>query len=127
MPGDLQAQFSERFGSTSGLYRAPGRVNLIGEHTDYNEGYVMPVVIGLPVGVAIGPRDDRKLAFYSEDLDESAELDLATSDLHPSQNWSDYPRGVAAILQQEGYSLQGANLYIRSDVPLGAGLSSLAA
>lgn len=127
MPGDLQARFSERFGSTSGLYRAPGRVNLIGEHTDYNEGYVMPVAIGLSCWVAIGPRDDRKLAIYSEDLDESAELDLATSDLHPSQNWSDYPLGVAAILQQEGYSLRGANLYIRSDVPLGAGLSSSAA
>jgi galactokinase len=127
MPTDLQAQFSERFGSTSGLYRAPGRVNLIGEHTDYNEGYVMPVAIGLSCWVAIGSRDDRKLAIYSEDLDESAELDLATSDLHPSQNWSDYPRGVAAILQQEGYSLRGANLYIRSDVPLGAGLSSSAA
>jgi galactokinase len=127
MPGDLQAQFSERFGGTSGLYRAPGRVNLIGEHTDYNEGYVMPVAIGLSCWVAIGPRDDRKLAIYSEDLDESAELDLATSDLRPSQNWSDYPRGVAAILQQEGYSLRGANLYIRSDVPLGAGLSSSAA
>jgi galactokinase len=127
MSGDLQTRFSERFGGTSGLYRAPGRVNLIGEHTDYNQGYVMPVAIGLSCWVAIGPRDDRKLAIYSEDLDESAELDLATSDLLPSQNWSDYPRGVAAILQQEGCSLQGANLYIRSDVPLGAGLSPSAA
>ena len=127
MSGDLRARFSERFGGASELYRAPGRVNLIGEHTDYNEGYVMPVAVGLSCWVAVGPRDDRKLAIYSENLDESTEVNLAKPDLHPSQNWSDYPLGVAAILQQEGYSLRGANLYIRSEVPLGAGLSSSAA
>jgi len=127
MSGDLRAKFSERFGGTSGLYRAPGRVNLIGEHTDYNEGYVMPVAIGLFCWVAIGPRDDHKLAIYSEDLDESVELNLANPDLHPSRNWSDYPLGVAKMLGLAGYSLHDANLYIRSDVPLGAGLSSSAA
>ena len=127
MLGDLQAKFTERFGGTSRLYRAPGRVNLIGEHTDYNEGYVMPVAIDLSCWVAIGPRDDRKLAIYSENLDESVERNLANPSLDPSQTWSDYPIGVAAILQQAGYSLQGANLYIRSEVPLGAGLSSSAA
>jgi galactokinase len=125
MSGDLQAKFSERFGGISVLYRAPGRVNLIGEHTDYNEGYVMPVAIGLSCWVAIGPRDDRKLAIYSEDLDKSVERNLAN--MRPSQDWSDYPLGVAAILEQEGYCLRGANLYIRSEVPLGAGLSSSAA
>jgi len=127
MSDDLKAKFSERFGGTSALYRAPGRVNLIGEHTDYNEGYVMPVAIGLSCWVAIGPRDDRKLAIYSENLNESVELSLANPDLHPSRNWSDYPLGVAEILQGAGYSLRGANLYIRSEVPLGAGLSSSAA
>ncbi len=127
MSDNLQAEFSKRFGGASRLYRAPGRVNLIGEHTDYNEGFVMPVAIGLSCWVAIGPRDDRKLAIYSENLDESAEFNLATPDLYPSHNWSDYPLGVATILQQEGYLLRGANLYIRSEVPLGAGLSSSAA
>jgi galactokinase len=127
MSSDMQAKFSERFGGASRLYRAPGRVNLIGEHTDYNEGYVMPVAIGLSCWVAIGSRDDRKLAIYSEDLDESVELNLASPELRPSHNLSDYPLGVAAILQQEGYSLRGASLHIRTDVPLGAGLSSSAA
>ncbi len=124
MSGDLQAKFSERFGGASRLYRAPGRVNLIGEHTDYNEGYVTPVAIGLSCWVAIGPRDDHKLVIYSEDLDESVELDLASPELRPSQDWSDYPLGVAAILQQEGHSLRGANLHIRTHVRLGARLSS---
>ena len=124
MSDDLQARFSERFGGTSALYRAPGRVNLIGEHTDYNEGYVMPVAIGLSCWVAIGRLNDHKLAVYSENLNESVELSLANSDLHPSRNWSDYPLGVAKILQRAGYSLRGANLYIRSAVPLGAGRSS---
>ena len=67
---------------------------------DYNEGYVMPVAIGLSCWVGIGPRDDRKLAIYSENLNESVELSLANPDLHPSRNWSDYPVGVAKILQQ---------------------------
>ena len=83
MSDDLQAKFSERFGDTSALYRAPGRVNLIGEHTGCNEGYVMPVAMGLSCWVAIGPRNDRKLAIYSENLNESVELNLANPDLHP--------------------------------------------
>jgi galactokinase len=127
MPGDLQARFSERFGGGSELYRAPGRVNLIGEHTDYNDGYVMPVAIDLSCWAAIGPRADRKLAIYSEDLDQSVEVDLANPDLHPLRNWSDYPVGVAAVLQRANHSLRGANLFIRSEIPLGAGLSSSAA
>jgi galactokinase len=127
MSVDLQANFSERFGGASRLYRAPGRVNLIGEHTDYSEGYVMPVAIDLSCWVAIGSRDDRKLAIYSEDLDEAAELNLANPHFQPIHHWSDYPFGVAAVLQQDGYSVRGANVYIRSEVPLGAGLSSSAA
>ena len=124
---DLHDKFQERFGGAARLFRAAGRVNLIGEHTDYNDGYVMPVAIDFACWVAIGPREDRKLSIFSENMNESAEADLANPDLRPLGNWSDYPIGVAVMLERADYSLRGANLYIRSDVPLGAGLSSSAA
>jgi galactokinase len=124
---DLQVRFSERFGGTPQIYRAPGRVNLIGEHTDYNEGYVMPLAIDMACWTAIMPRADRILHIYSENLDDSVEADLDSPRLKPSGGWSDYPLGVAAILQQSGYILRGANVYIRSEVPIGSGLSSSAA
>ena len=127
MPNDLRNKFRERFGAPSRLFRAPGRVNLIGEHTDYNEGFVMPAAIDFSCWIAIGPRADYRLAIFSENLLEPAEANLAAADLHPTGNWSDYPIGVAVMLARAGYSLRGANLYIRSEVPLGAGLSSSAA
>ena len=127
MSDDLQTKFRARFGGASNVYRAPGRVNLIGEHTNYNEGYAMPMAIGLSCRVAVGMRADRRLEIYSETLNESVERSLAAADLHPSGNWTDYPVGVAAMLQQKGYSLRGANLFIHSEIPLGAGLSSSAA
>jgi galactokinase len=113
MQRDLQTTFRERFGGAASVYRAPGRVNLIGEHTDYNQGFVMPVAIDLSCWVAIGPRDDRKLVIYSEDVADTAELDLNNTDVRPTRTWSDYPIGVAVLLQQAGHRLQGANLYIR--------------
>ena len=124
---DLHDKFRECFGSANRVFRAPGRVNLIGEHTDYNEGFVMPAAIDFSCWVAIGPRADARLHIFSENIAEHAEADLANPDLRPSGGWSDYPIGVAVMLERAGHSLRGANLYIRSDVPLGAGLSSSAA
>ncbi len=115
------------FGSAGTLYRAPGRVNLIGEHTDYNSGFVLPAAIDLACWAAAAVRDDGKLRIYSVNFDESVECDLGGQHLEPSGKWSDYPVGVAWALQQAGHRLRGANLYIRGDVPLGAGLSSSAA
>src|SRR6185295_18807222 len=109
------------------IYRAPGRVNLIGEHTDYNDGFVMPAAIDLYTHVAIEPRDDRTLSIHSEDFSESVEFDLDEPAPRASGHWSDYVRGVAVILEHAGYKLRGANLAIKSDVPIGAGLSSSAA
>ncbi len=109
------------------IYRAPGRVNLIGEHTDYNGGFVMPAAIDLYTQVTITPRDDRKLLIHSESFSDDVEFDF--DDPHPiaSGHWSDYVCGVAVTLERAGFSLKGAALEIRSTVPIGAGLSSSAA
>jgi galactokinase len=124
---ELLAKFNSRFHSTAKVYRAPGRANLIGEHTDYNEGSVLPAAIGFSCWVAIAPRSDRKLTLYSENFNESVEADLDNLKVHATGKWADYPLGVAWALEQAGYRLCGANLYILGQVPLGAGLSSSAA
>jgi galactokinase len=124
---ELLRKFRTRFGGSPALFRAPGRVNLIGEHTDYNEGFVFPAAIGFYCWVAIAPRNDRKLALYSENFDEAVEANLDELKIQATGKWADYPLGVAWALQQAGYVLRGANLYILGEVPLGAGLSSSAA
>jgi galactokinase len=125
---ELLARFKLRFPDAATVYRAPGRVNLIGEHTDYNDGFVLPAAIGFSCWAAIAGRNDRKIVVYSENLEESAEADLDNLKLSSAKGkWSDYPIGVAWALGQSGYWLRGANLYIQGDVPLGAGLSSSAA
>jgi galactokinase len=123
----LLAKFKELFGAPSLGYRAPGRVNLIGEHTDYNAGFVLPAAIGFWCWVAAAPREDGKLIIHSENLDETIEARLDGNHLHRLRKWSDYPLGVASTLQKSGYRLRGANLYVRGEIPLGAGLSSSAA
>jgi galactokinase len=109
-------------------FRAPGRVNLIGEHTDYNAGFVMPAAIDLSVYARISPREDRKLQIISDNFEDQVEIDLEdTASLAARGHWSDYPIGVAVMLERAGYRLRGARLQIRSDVPMGSGLSSSAA
>jgi galactokinase len=123
---ELQKKFSHRYGRPARIFRAPGRVNLIGEHTDYNDGFVMPAAIDFNTWVAVAPREDRKLVAYSENVAEGAEFDLDVASAHPRHHWSDYVIGVAVMLEQAGYKLRGADLLIFGDVPLGAGLSSSA-
>ena len=124
---ELLTSFKARFGASASVYRAPGRVNLIGEHTDYNSGLVMPAAIGFSCWVAIAPREDRNLILYSENYSETYEADLDELGDRGSGHWADYPLGVAWALRNAGYRLRGANLYISGDVPQGAGLSSSAA
>jgi len=119
--------FRARFGSAATIYRAPGRVNLIGEHTDYNDGFVLPAAIEFYCSVAAAPRADRKLVVHSENFNESAEGDLDAISKVAKNHWSGYPLGVAWAIEASGKRLQGANLLIRGEVPLGAGLSSSAA
>jgi galactokinase len=120
-------RFRARYRATPCLYRAPGRVNLIGEHTDYNDGFVMPAAIEFYCRVAVSSRDDQKLNIYSEEFSSATEVDLAAETPEPTKSWSDYPIGVALQLMHAGLPLRGANLLIESEVPMGAGLSSSAA
>ena len=111
----------------SRTFRAPGRVNLIGEHTDYNDGFVMPAAIDLSTWVKVSPLEQRKLQIFSEHFSEGIEVDLDDQSLTRRGHWSDYPVGVAVMLEKAGHHLRGARLRIRSEVPLGSGLSSSAA
>ena len=108
-------------------FRAPGRVNLIGEHTDYNAGFVMPAAINLSAFARITPREDRKLEIRSTNFADEVELDLDDRELKARGHWSDYPIGVAVTLERAGHRLRGARLEIHSEVPMGSGLSSSAA
>src|SRR5580693_1552031 len=120
-------RFRARFGADPHVYRAPGRVNLIGEHTDYNDGFAMPAAIEFYCWVAVGSRSDRKLSIYSQEFSANAEVDFSTNSISPTKSWSDYPIGVAVELEKAGIAQRGANLLIESEVPMGAGLSSSAA
>ena len=126
-PRLMRERFRAAFGGEARIFRAPGRTNLIGEHTDYNDGFVMPVAIEACCWVAAARRRDRRLAIVSHDLNAKHEVDLAGPPPHPVGDWSDYVVGVAVMLAQAGTPPAGANLLISSDVPMGAGLSSSAA
>lgn len=122
----LSRQFQQRFGEPPRVYAAPGRVNLIGEHTDYNDGFVMPAAIGFYTQIAVAPRSDRKLVIHSENYAEQVEFDLDHLPAARAGHWSDYALGVAEMVAQSGVRLGGANLLVSGDVPQGAGLSSSA-
>src|ERR1700704_1665332 len=100
----LRASFSARFGASAKprIFRAPGRVNLIGEHTDYNDGFVLPAAIDLYTWTAVAPRSDRTLSVFSENFHETEEIDLAATSPKPRDHWSDYVCGVAIMLQKAG-------------------------
>ena len=122
----LTERFIAQFGMEPMVVRAPGRVNLIGEHTDYNDGFVMPAAIPFHTTVAIAARADDRLVISSENYGEQAEFAVAELPAVPRKHWSDYVVGVATKLKERGSRLRGANLLITGDVPQGAGLSSSA-
>ena len=123
----LTARYRTLTGSDpESLWFAPGRVNLIGEHTDYNDGFVLPFALERKAVIAAGRRDDARLVMVSLELDD--EVDVALADLAPgTQGWASYLAGVAWALREAGHEVGGATLVMTSDVPLGAGLSSSAA
>jgi galactokinase len=122
----LGEHFRRKFRATPRVYAAPGRVNLIGEHTDYNDGFVMPAAIGFSTQVAVAARDDRRLLIHSENYAEQVEFDLDNLPLARASHWSDYALGVVEMIAQSGVRLRGANVMISGNVPQGAGLSSSA-
>ena len=124
---DAASEFTRRFGATPRVSSAPGRVNLIGEHTDYNDGYVMPAALEFSTLIAAGPRLDRILRVYSMNMNEERAFDLDAPNPSARRDWSDYVFGVAAMLKKSGRGLRGADLVVTSNVPIGAGLSSSAA
>lgn len=123
----VQDAFIERLGKPAELLvRAPGRVNLIGEHTDYNDGFVLPMAIDRFVWIALRPRNDRRVRISSLEMEPPGDFSL--DDLHKDgSDWYEYLKGVAWALKEGGYKLQGWEGVMSGDVPIGAGLSSSAA
>lgn len=123
----LREAFQERYGRQPSLAsRAPGRVNLIGEHTDYNDGFVLPIAIPYEVNVLAAPREDGQVRVAALDLDTKATF--VAGEAQPSEElWLRYPQGVVVELTRAGHVLRGLDIVYSGDVPVGAGLSSSAA
>ena len=122
----ITTEFIQRFGAPpTTIVRAPGRVNLIGEHTDYNDGFVLPMAIDRAMWIALRPRADRTISAYSLDMRETVEFDLDR--FEKQSGWGEYLKGVAWALIDAGFEVRGWEGVIAGDVPIGAGLSSSAA
>jgi galactokinase len=126
-PGELRKRFEALYGHRPRVFRAPGRVNLIGEHTDYNDGFVLPAAIDFYTWVALSSRSDRKLVLSSENFPGIAEYELDSPNHHRRHEWSDYVYGVVLVLERAGKRLRGADVLVAGEIPIGAGFSSSAA
>ncbi|NWG13181.1 MAG: galactokinase [Acidobacteria bacterium] len=127
MERELHRTFRRLYASKPRFFRAPGRVNLIGEHTDYNDGFVLPMAIDRGITVAAAPRQDRRVRVFSASMNESREFDLDYPGPRQRGLWLDYVEGVAHALMSRGVRLRGADLALTSDLSIGGGLSSSAA
>ncbi len=126
-PAALRSLHQKRFQAEPELFFAPGRVNLIGEHTDYAEGFVMPAAIEFATLAGISPRSDGKVVLYSENFGTEHSFDAAALPAQATKHWTDYPLGVLAVLAGKGHRIPALSLSLWGDVPLGSGLSSSAA
>ena len=123
---DLRRTFKEKFNDDALIVRSPGRVNIIGEHTDYNEGFVLPAAIDKAIYIAVSKRSDDEIHLYAVDFKEDYKGTISTV-TRSNQHWANYILGIVDQLQKHGYKLTGFNAVVDGDVPVGAGLSSSAA
>jgi galactokinase len=123
----LADTFCEIFNKKPIVVRSPGRINIIGEHTDYNEGFVLPAAIDKAAYLATSPRDDHEIHLIAADLDKTFSINLEELRVSEKPTWPNYILGVVAQFQKKGIPLSGFNAILSSDVPIGAGLSSSAA
>ena len=119
------ATFAKKFTTTPRLYFAPGRINLIGEHVDYNDGFVMPAAINKGIWYAVAPNTTNFASFYSTDLHETLSIEL--TNIHKMDGWKNYVLGVMDQLQKAGYTIGGFDCVFGGNLPVGAGMSSSAA
>ncbi len=127
MKAEVVQAYRDRFGvSPSHVVRSPGRINLIGEHTDYNDGFVLPMAIDRAIWLAFRPRNDGRVRIYS--TDQTDPCDFAMADLrHSGEGWAEYPKGMAKMLRGAGHDLSGWDGVLTSQLGMGSGLSSSAA
>ncbi|MCR9251704.1 MAG: galactokinase [bacterium] len=119
--------FKQKFQKDPLLFRAPGRINLIGEHTDYNEGFVLPAAVSQSIYFAIAPNNSSQVNVYSVDFDELFQFDLSDLDSLKTESWKSYVFGVIAEISKMGEEVSGLDMVFQGDVPQGAGMSSSAA
>jgi len=125
---DLIRSHLEEYGQDPDIIaQAPGRVNLIGEHTDYNEGFVLPMAIDYYVRVALSRRKDQHLRFFSSDLQDRKRTSLSNLRFKKEDRWANYPKGIISVLLNRGYDIGGLSFTVMGNVPIGVGLSSSAA
>ncbi|MBQ5404939.1 MAG: galactokinase, partial [Bacteroidales bacterium] len=124
--GKITEKFKELYGGEPLLLRAPGRINLIGEHTDYNEGYVLPCAVSPAIYFAMSNRSDGKVCLNSYDYGSYCEFKIDQKD-RPKEQWASYLYGITQIIQEKGHKISGFNCVFGGDVPVGAGMSSSAA